>query len=99
MQTLLLSGNLAADCEVFRNKAGEECLRFVVAANDHQSEKPTYYSCTMRKSGVCDKLKKGRFVSLVGLLKVSQNEKDGKTYTNLGVWVMSIDVPPVVGSE
>ncbi|MBR5174836.1 MAG: single-stranded DNA-binding protein, partial [Bacteroidales bacterium] len=47
MQTILISGNLAKDCEVIQGKEGAEMLRFDVAVNDgrDKDEKPTYYTC------------------------------------------------------
>ena len=48
MQTLFLSGNLAADCEVVSGKDNKEFIRFTVAAKDpaaEKDEKPTYYTC------------------------------------------------------
>ena len=96
MQTLFLSGNPAADCEVIVGKDDKEFIRFTLAANDplaDKEEKPTWYTCRMRKTGVAERLKKGRYVALVGTLKVSQNVKEEKTYTNLDVWVQSLDVP------
>ena len=102
MQTLFLSGNLAADCEIVPGKEGKEFIRFVVAAKDHaadKDDKPTYYTCRMPKTGVAERLKKGRYVSLIGNLRVSLNEKDGKTYTNLDVWVQSLDAPQLSSGE
>ena len=102
MQTLFLSGNLAADCEIVPGKEGKEFIRFVVAAKDpgaDKEEKPTYYTCRMAKTGVSDRLKKGRYVALVGNLRVSFNEKDGKVYTNLDVWVQSLDAPQLSSGE
>ena len=68
---------------------------FTIAVNDPQDKEsgPTYYSCKMRKSGISEFLRKGKFVAVTGTLKVSQKEKDGKTYMNLDVWVASLDVP------
>lgn len=102
MQTLFLSGNLAADCEIVPGKEGKEFLRFVVATKDpaaDKEDKPTYYTCRMPKTGVSDRLKKGRYVALVGNLRISLNEKDGKTYTNLDVWVQSLDAPQLSSGE
>ena len=102
MQTLFLSGNLEADCEIVPGKEGKEFIRFVVAAKDpaaDKDDKPTYYTCRMPKTGVAERLKKGRYVSLVGNLRVSLNEKDGKTYTNLDVWVQSLDAPQLSSGE
>ena len=102
MQTLFLSGNLAADCEIVSGKDEKEFIRFTVAAKDPAAEKedkPTYYTCRMKKTGVADRLKKGRYVALVGTLKISQNVKDEKTYTNLDVWVQSLDVPQLSSGE
>ena len=68
MQTLILSGNLAADCEIVPGKERNEFIRFTVAAKEpgaDKDEKPTYYTCRMRKTGVAERLKKGRYVSLV----------------------------------
>lgn len=102
MQTLFLSGNLAADCEIVSGKDEKEIIRFTVAAKDPAAEKedkPTYYTCRMKKTGVADRLKKGRYVALVGTLKISQNVKDEKTYTNLDVWVQSLDAPQLSSGE
>ena len=60
-----------------------------------KDEKPTYYSCRMKKSGVADYLKKGRFVTVMGSLKVSIVPKDDKTYVNLDVWVLNLDLAPM----
>ena len=102
MQTLILSGNLAADCEIVPGKEGNEFIRFTVAAKEpgaDKDEKPTYYTCRMRKTGVAERLKKGRYVSLVGTLKVSVNVKEDKSYTNLDVWVQNLDAPQVATGE
>ena len=102
MQTLFLSGNLAADCEIVSGKDNAEFIRFIVAAKDpaaDKDEKPTYYTCRMRKTGVADRLKKGRYVALVGALKVSLNVKDDRTYTNLDVWVQSLDAPQLSSGD
>ena len=102
MQTLFLSGNLAADCEIVSGKDNAEFIRFTVAARDplaDKEEKPTYYTCRMRKTGVSDRLKKGRYVSLVGTLRISQNVKEDKTYTNLDVWVQNLDAPQLASGE
>ena len=102
MQTLFLTGNLAADCEIVPGKEGKEFIRFVVAAKDpaaDKEDKPTYYTCRMPKTGVAERLKKGRFVAMVGNLHVSVNIKDDKSYTNLDVWVQSLDVPQLASGE
>lgn len=102
MQTLILSGNLAADCEIVPGKEGNEFIRFTVAAKEpdaDKDEKSTYYTCRMRKTGVAERLKKGRYVSLVGTLKVSVNVKEDKSYTNLDVWVQNLDAPQVTPCE
>lgn len=97
MQTMIISGNLAKDCEVITGKDGNEYIRFDVAVNDEKDkeEKPTYYTCRMRKNGIADYLKKGRFVSLFGPLKVSIVTKETKTYVNLDIWVQNLELPPV----
>ena len=102
MQVLFLSGNLAADCEIVQGKDEAEFIRFTVAAKDpsaDKEEKPTYYTCRMRKTGVAERLKKGRYVALVGALQVRENIKDGKVYVNHDVWVQSLDVPSFTGGE
>ena len=102
MQTLFLSGNLAADCEILSGKDNAEFIRFPVAAKDPSADKddnPSYYTCRMRKTGVAERLKKGRYVALVGSLKVSQNVKDDRTYTNLDVWVQSLDAPQLSSGD
>lgn len=102
MQTLFLTGNLAADCEIVPGKEGKEFIRFVVAAKDPAAEKddkPTYYTCRMPKTGVAERLKKGRYIAMVGALRVSVNVKDEKSYTNLDVWVQSLDAPQLTSGE
>ena len=102
MQTLFLTGNLAADCEIVPGKEGKEFIRFVVAAKDpaaDKDDKPTYYTCRMPKTGVAERLKKGRYVAMVGALRVSVNVKDDKSYTNLDVWVQSLDAPQLASGE
>lgn len=102
MQTLFLTGNLAADCEIFKGKDDAEFIRFTVAANEPgaaKEEKPTYYSCRMKKTDVADLLKKGRFVALVGNLHIWENIKDGKSYVNHDVRVQTLDVPSLSGGE
>lgn len=99
MQTIFLTGNLAADCEIVQGKDGAEFIKFAVASNDpkaEKDEKPTYFSCRMKKTGVADLLKKGRFVTVLGNLKVSTNVKDDKTYVNLDVWVNTIELAPTI---
>ena len=97
MQIILISGNLAKDCEVIQCKEGAELLRLDVAVKDARckEEKPTYYTCRMKKTGIAEYLKKGRFVSIIGNLKVNVVEKDDRTYVNLGVWVNSLDLAPL----
>ena len=71
MQNVIISGNLAKDCEIVPGKEGNEFIRFDVAVNDgrEKEEKPTYYTCRMKKTGVAEYLKKGRFVTVMGTLK------------------------------
>ena len=40
-------------------------------------------------------LKKGRFVTVMGTLKVAVVSKDNKTFVNLDVWVQNLDLAPV----
>ena len=97
MQIVSISGNLAKDCEEIQGKDGVEILRFDVAVKDgrDKEEKPTYYTCRMRKTGVWEYLKKGRFVSIVGSLKVNVVAKEDKTFVNLDVWISSLDLAPL----
>lgn len=97
MQTILISGNLAKDCEVIQGKEATELLRFDVAVKDghNKDEKPTYYTCRMKKTGIAEYLKKGRFVSILGSLKVNVVEKEDRTFVNLDVWVNSLDLAPL----
>ena len=98
MQTIFLTGNLAADCEIVKGRDDAEFIKFIVASNDpkaEKDEKPTYFSCRMKKTGVADILKKGRFVTVLGNLKVSTNIKDDKTYVNLDVWANAVELPPL----
>ena len=45
--------------------------------------------------GVAEYLKKGRFVTVMGTLKVAVVSKDNKTFVNLDVWVQNLDLAPV----
>lgn len=96
MQNVIISGNLAKDCEIVPGKEGNEFIRFDVAVNDgrEKEEKPTYYTCRMKKTGVAEYLKKGRFVTVMGSLKVAVVTKDDKTFVNLDVWVLNLDLSP-----
>ena len=82
MQTVIITGNLAKDAEVLTSKEGNELLRFDVAVNDgrDKDEKPTYYTCRM---------------TVMGSLKVSVVPKDDKTFVNLDVWVLNLDLAPM----
>lgn len=97
MQMIMISGNLAKDCEVIQGKEGAELLRFDLAVRNgrDKEEKATFYTCRMQKTGVAEYLKKGRFVSVLGNLKVNVVEKDDKTYVNLDVWVSNLDLAPL----
>lgn len=97
MQNIFITGNLAADCEIVKGKDEAEFVRFTVAVNDAKSgsdEKPAYYNCRMAKTGLAEYLKKGRYVSVSGRLKVTTNVKDDKTFVNLDVWVANVDLAP-----
>ncbi len=98
MQTIIISGNLTSDCEIVKGKDNTDLMKFTVAVNDGRTpgnDKPTFYSCRMRKTGAADYLKKGRYVTLIGTLKVSTNTKDATTYVNLDVWIISLDFAPI----
>ena len=97
MQIIFITGNLTADCEIVAGKDSSELVRFTVAVNDLKAgseEKSTFYTCRMSKTGIAEYLKKGRFVSLSGRLRVSTNVKDDKTFVSLDVWVSNIDLAP-----
>ena len=101
MQSIFITGNLASDCETLSGRDGAEFLKFTVAVNDSKSsascgdDKPTYYSCRMKKTGAVELLKKGRFVAVGGSLKVSTNVKDERTFVNLDLWVNTLDIAPI----
>ena len=98
MQTIIISGHLAEDCETFKIKGDLEMVRFTVAVNSpkigSEDSKPTYYSCRMKKNGSSELLKKGRHVSVTGELRVSLNVTETKTHLNLDVRVDSLDISP-----
>ena len=100
MQTIIISGHLAADCETFQPRDNLEMVRFTVAVNSPKvggdDSKPTYYSCRMKKNGSSELLKKGRHVSVTGELRVSLNVTETKTHLNLDVRVYSLDISPGV---
>ena len=102
MQSIFITGNLASDCETLSGRDGAEFLKFTVAVNDSKASasgaddnKPTYYSCRMKKTGAVELLKKGRFVAVSGSLKVSTNVKDERTFVNLDLWVNTLDIAPI----
>lgn len=95
MQLIFVTGNLTADCVSVKSKDGTDFIKFTVAVNGpSKDDKPTYYTCWTRRNGVADILKKGRHVAVSGSLAVTINEKDGKTYTNLDIWVNSLELTP-----
>ena len=100
MQTIIISGHLAVDCETFQSKGDLEMVRFTVAVNSpkigSEESKPTYYTCRMKKNGSSELLKKGRHVSVTGELRVSLNVTETKTHLNLDVRVYSLDISPGV---
>lgn len=97
MQTIIISGHLAADCETFQIKGDLEMVRFTVAVNSPKiGSEATYYSCQMKKNGSSELLKKGRHVSVTGELRVSLNVTETKTHLNLDVRVYSLDISPGV---
>ena len=53
----------------------------------------------MKKTGVAELLKKGRYVALVGNLHIWENTKDGRSYINHDIRVISLDVPSLGGGE
>ena len=98
MQTIIISGHLAADCETFQSKGDQEMVRFTVAVNSPKTGteniKPTYYTCRMKKNGSSELLRKGRHVSVTGELRASLNVTETKTHLNLDVRVYSLDISP-----
>lgn len=96
MQTIIISGHLASDCEVFQSKNDVEMVRFTVAVNSYRSggeeSKVSYYSCRMKKDRSSELLKKGRHVTVTGDFNASINVKETKTYLNLDVWVYDLDI-------
>ena len=93
MQTITITGNLTADAEVRQGKDSER-MSFKVAVNDRggDQETTTFYSCSMRKTGVLDLLKKGKKVLVTGDFHQSTVEKDGKTFVNNNVFVTKLEL-------
>lgn len=98
MQTIIISGHLAADCETFQTRDNLEMVRFTVAVNSPKLGgddcKPTYYCCRIKKNGSSELLKKGRNVIVLGELRASLNVTDSKTHLNLDIRVSSLDISP-----
>lgn len=93
MQTITITGNLCADAEV-RQSGDVEMMSFKVAVNERRGEEETktFYSCSMRKTGVLQFLKKGRKVLVSGDFCQKVVEKDGKTYVNSDIRVSKLEL-------
>jgi len=104
MNKLTVVGNLTRDAE----SKGDYML-LDVAQNqydkDGEDNKHTHYMRIVWFNKNSDKLadifRKGKQGSAVGTMKVTTNEKDGKTYTNISVLCNNNDValPPKEGSS
>ena len=99
MNIISVTGNLAKDCEV-KNSGGDSFIAFTVCDNLYQGEGKedhTNYFDVFWKVAKTDKLvgilKKGSKVTVNGELMVKKNEKDGKTYYNVGIRYPKVDLP------
>jgi len=93
MNTIIIDGNLTKDPEVKYTKNGKSIMSFTIANNDNFKKKddgwetvPCFIDCTFwldDNSDWTQKLHKGYYVSLIGVLKQDKWEKEGKPYTKI----------------
>ena len=98
MNTITIKGRLAKDIDV-KDTASGKVVSFLLADELRRNGEPVkdadgktivqYINCAAKGKAVekAEALKKGNFVDGTGYLKVDTNEKDGKYYTNVTVWV------------
>lgn len=89
MQIITICGNLAEDAiaKARKDDPSKEFIAFKVMVNEtYGNEKTTTaFDVIYSKTKIFDYLKKGQKVIVVGDLTVTQNTKDGITYTNLSI--------------
>ena len=105
MNIISVTGNLAKDCEV-KNVGDDKFIAFTVCDNLYQGEGKedhTNYFDVFWKVKSTEKLvpilTKGAKVTVNGELIVKKNEKDGKTYYNIGIRYPKIDLPSKASKE
>lgn len=97
MQQIMIIGRLAADAAVksaTRNGTKSEFVAFKVLVNEKSGDETitTGYDVTMAKTGVFEHLKKGTLVFVNGKFRHVLTEKDGKTYANLNVGALTVEL-------
>lgn len=97
LQKVDIIGNIVWDAELKTNRSGKEFIAFRVAVNEGTGEnrRTTYYDVSCPKSGILEKLTKGRHVFVSGKLSLSTALKDGQVYLNAYVGAKDI----VIGSN
>ena len=105
MNIISVTGNLAKDCEV-KNIGDDKFIAFTVCDNVYQGEGKedhTNYLDVFWKVRTTEKLVpiliKGAKVTVNGELIVKKNEKDGKTYFNVGIKYPKVDLPSKASKE
>ena len=95
MQYIFIDGNLTKDAETKSNAKGNEYTFMTVACNEQRGEKKetTFYDVYYRSApNLLQYLKKGQQVFIRGELAIRENEKDGRTYTNINVYADALDL-------
>ena len=98
MNSIKIMGRLAKDVEV-KDTASGKVVSFTIADELRRNGEPVkdadgntivqFINCAAKGKAVekAETLKKGNFVNGTGYLKVDTNEKDGRYFTNVTVWV------------
>lgn len=88
MKTITIAGNIGKDAEIRDTKAGAVC-KFSVAVKARKKDDPaTWFNVSIfgkRGEALCQYLRKGSAVCVVGDLEARTYAKDGETRMDLGV--------------
>lgn len=97
MVKLELAGRLTRDAEVKTTTGGHEVVNFAVAVSVPYKEIESAFfdfKCWPPWSRVVKRLKKGQPIHVVATPRTERWEKEGKSYSKLVWYPVSISVPP-----
>ena len=88
--TIMIHGRLVRDPEMKTGASGAEFCRFTVAVDKYNGKERStdFFDCTAfgkTASAICQFMKKGKEIIVVGSMESSTSEKDGQKRTYWGV--------------